>query len=279
MKHFFERLEREIDFSKEYMKLERMVSFEIHNFYLIGGTINIIIENNFRNWRKRGNFTSFSELRIHLGFSIYDSEGRRDEDLIRTDVNMEEYFLYCEMLLNLIDDLHINNFDDVRPIISEIVDTLNYNVEKSGFEIKTVDGQKIIVEKNAVSIFVADNNPNIADLIIEYNHYLLRGNIKRKQEILKGIADALEPKQKELYEINKSAKDDFFWMVNNLNVRHNNCDCNDKKNYNPKFAELSPKEKEKWYDLIYDQALYLFVLLNSKSRNEEIKNFKQEVNK
>ena len=65
----------------------------------------------------------------------------------------------------------------------------------------------------------------------------------RKQELLKKIADALEPKRNTLNSINKEATDDFFFMVNNMNVRHNNCDQTDVKNYYPKFAQLSNWEK------------------------------------
>jgi hypothetical protein len=233
----------------------------------------------FREWNKRGNFTSLSELRAYLGFDITDSSGRIKESCVRTDVALVEYFLFCEMIMNLINDLNISRFaSDNKTEISNILNTIKYNVEKSGFEIESLNGQLMIMEKNAVSIKVADSVPDLSTAIIEYNHYLLQGDMKRKQEILKTIADSLEPKRQELNGINKTATDDFFWMVNNLNIRHNNCNKSD-KNYTECFALMSPAEQEKWYDKIYDQALYLFVLLDSKSRSAEIKNIKQTVNK
>ena len=42
-------------------------------------------------------------------------------------------------------------------------------------------------------------------------------------------------------------------MVNTMNVWHNNCDDSDSSKYNVKFADLTGKEKEEWYDKIIKQ--------------------------
>ena len=131
----------------------------------------------------------------------------------------------------------------------------------------------MIVEKNAASVVAADIVLELAYTVIEYNYYWLRGDMTRKQELLKKIADALEPKRDILKYINKSATDNFFWMDNKMNVRHINCDPSDKKNYFPGFSTLSDKEKEQWYDRIYDQGLMLYVLFEYQSRNRNIQAF------
>ena len=191
---------------------------------------------------------------------------------------MEEYFLFCELIINILLDLQgIFMPSAMVKGTKHLFDTIIANVEKSGFEIKTIDKEHLIVEKNAVAIEVADKVPELADTVIEYNHYLLRGDINRKQELLKKIADALEPKRSTLNSINKSAADDFFWMVNKMNVRHNNCDPTDRKNYSPEFAKLNAAEREQWYDKIYDQSLMLFVLLEYQSRNRDIQAFRKVV--
>lgn len=41
-------------------------------------------------------------------------------------------------------------------------------------------------------------------------------------------------------------------MLNTMNVWHNNCDDSDSSKYNAKFADLTGKEKEEWYDKIRD---------------------------
>ena len=274
--HYFERLEREIDFSTEYQKLEEMLLFErygrpIHGYL----TINTWIEENFRDWEKRGNYTSFTEVREQIGFPAWEED---EADLLRKDIGMEDYFLFSEVIINILWDLQ--EFDmssTMRKGMKHLIETIIANVEKSGFEIKEVNKNYLIVEKNAVAVQVADTVPELADVVIEYNHYLLRGDMERKQELLKKIADALEPKRATLNSINKKATDDFFWMVNKMNVRHNNCDETDRKNYFQEFAKLNNYDKEQWYDRIYDQSLMLYILLEYHSRNQEIQAFKQAV--
>ena len=274
MKHFFERLEKEIDFSKEYRKLEEMVVVENYSdSAFIHYSINDWVEHNFRDWEKRNNYTSFSEIREQVGFPIkIYNEGYS----FRCSVGMEDYFLYCEMLQNILIGLNgLSMPPKMRKGIEYIAKTSIATIEKAGFEFKKIDTKWMIIEKNAIAVEVADIVPELADAVIEYNHYLLRGDLKRKKELLKKIADAVEPKRRMLNTINKSATDDFFWMVNKMNIRHNNCDPLDKNNYFKEFDELASEEQEMWYDKIYDQALMLFVLLEYQKRNLEIQRFKK----
>lgn len=275
MKHFFERLERKIDFSKEYIKLEKMIVGEDYSRRAyVHYSINDWIEDNFRDWSNRNNYISFSEVREQVGFSV---EVTANEGYsIRHDCGMEDYYLYFEMIFNVLNGLRkIKMSPQMEEGTKHIIDTGIATIEMAGFELKKIDSEYMIVEKNAAAVEVADIVPELADTVIEYNHYLLRGDMTRKQELLKKIADALEPKRDILKSINKSATDDFFWMVNKMNVRHNNCDPSNRKNYFPEFATLSDPEKEQWYDRIYDQGLMLFVLFEYQSRNRDIQAFKK----
>lgn len=145
--------------------------------------------------------------------------------------------------------------------------------------IDTVNGAKAnVVQKDPVAIAVADIvEQTLKDSIIEYNHYLLEGNMKAKKSILKMIADALELKRVDLRQANKTIETDFFYMVNSMNVRHNNCDENSSKHYNEKFAKLSEKEKEEWYDEIYQEGLMAFLVLEQVKRTRKIGEFKKVI--
>ncbi len=59
-------------------------------------------------------------------------------------------------------------------------------------------------------------------------------------------------------------------MVNNWNIRHNNCDSRYAKNYNKKFDGLSMAQKEECYDMVYEQGLALYVLKEQQERNKKI---------
>ena len=274
--HFFEAIERKVDFQKEYIKLEELCSKEYYGSYLSNGiSINTWIEDNFWSWKKRSNYTSFKELRNQLEFSINDKNGNTSLMLQSVDIN--KYLLFCEMMYNLISDLFDKRNPGLDNVISAFFNTVRATLVKIGMETKTVDSEIIIVEKNAVAIEVAEIQPNLADIVIEYNHYLLKGNLDRKKEILKKLADALEPQKKILKEINKRVEDDFFYLVNSMNIRHNNSDPEDAAHYNHKFTIMTDSEKEIWYDLIYEQGLALFVYLEQKKRNNIIDEYKHAV--
>lgn len=67
---------------------------------------------------------------------------------------------------------------------------------------------------------------------------------------------------------------DFFYMVNSMNVRHNNCDAADKKKYNAKFVTLTSQEQEDRYDEIYQECLMAFLMLEQANREKRIAAFK-----
>ncbi len=63
-------------------------------------------------------------------------------------------------------------------------------------------------------------------------------------------------------------------MVNTMNVWHNNCDDSDSSKYNVKFADLTGKEKEEWYDEIYQEGLMAYLSLEQVDREKKILDFK-----
>lgn len=275
--HFFEAIKRNINFKYEYLKLENIIICESRQTdYGHYRSINSWIEEQFRCWKKRDTFLSFNELRSHLGFITVDRRGVMEDSSIPETVSMEQYFLYCEIIINLAHDLKGANSTYLSNIFEVIFETMRLNIERSGFEVKKVKEGYIVAEKSAASIEGADLMPDIADVIVEYNHYILKGDLTRKKELLKKIADALEPERDSLEATCPKETRDFFYMVNNMNVRHNNCDPKDEKRYREVFATLSKKEKEAWYDKIYEQALSIIIIREQKTRTVEIELYKNQ---
>ena len=141
MKHFFERLEREVDFTKEYRKLEEMVCNEDYpDSGYLHYTVNDWIEKHFRDWKNRKNYISFSEVREQIGFPIRAKEHRRYS--FRNDCGMEDYFLYFEMILNMLMGLQ-NSI--MQPTLEKgtkhIIETGIATIEKAGFEIKEINSE------------------------------------------------------------------------------------------------------------------------------------------
>ena len=273
---FFEKMEREIDIQKEYVKIDEVV---LNERYSKNKTLNDVFSDYFRSWKYKRNFLSFDELREYLGFTYYD-EGNMYETVynpVGIISEIGDFLCYCELIYNMI-ALITSDFSVVQTNnpASAVLETIKYDVEELNYEFVKEDDKYILVQKDAAASAVAEIvNYDLGKEIIRYNHHVLKGDINSKKTILKDIAHALEPKQSELKKNNLGTIErDFFYMVNNMDIRHNNCDINDTNKDNAKFAVLSDEEKEKWYDEIYQEALMAYLSLEQLERNKRIADFK-----
>lgn len=269
-KNFFEKLEREIDLQKEYEKIESLVLQSV-GFGM--ASIEDDIERYFRNWKYKANYLSFYEIRKKLGFT-YGSEG-----IVAVPYGSVEsinvFFDYCEMIINMIyiipEGKRISQVDN----INEIKRLVNYDLNSLNHEIKKIDDKYLIIQKDAsVSEVVDIVEDSLAKIILEYNHYLLKGDLERKKAILLKIVHALESKMQDIKGINYQLHSDYSYLINNFNIRHNNCDISNTKNYNEMFVKMSDQEKEEWYDEIYQMGLLIFLLLENKERSTKVANIK-----
>ena len=143
-----------------------------------------------------------------------------------------------------------------------------YNEEKE---------QVIIVEDKpevtAVAEIVEAEN---ALSIIRYNHHALKGDIKAKKHILVEIGKKLEPERNRLHTINSSLEDKIFFMLNNMDLRHNNRYEGD-RNYKAVVAQMADEELETWYDELYQMMLLAFLELDQSDRSEKIDALKAKI--
>ena len=275
MGNFFEKMEREINFHLEYEKIENIV---LNERDYNSESINKWIERNFTQWRFKRNYATLNELRDKIGFS-YVKDGNTYVPVAYEEITINNFIDYCEMLINLIFPLFKIDTYYCEKRISDVIDIIVFDLESINHKIhETNENKLIIVQKDAKAIAVADVvEANLADSIIEYNHHLLKGNLEKKKTILKKIADSLEPQRSILKKINPTIENDFFFMVNNMNVRHNNCDPTDEKRYQKVFAELSSEEQEELYDMIYQEGLMAHLLIEQEERNTIISKLKKNM--
>lgn len=271
-KNFFERIEQNLNLQNEYEKLEKIVLKYTNEYNM---SLNDEIESYFDLWKYKKNYLSFVELRSHLGFTYTKAW---DYSFNAEIESIYDFFVYCEMILNMIlvvlpEEAQIVNDN----IIKKIIYIINYDLESLNYTVsKMSDDQYIIVQKDAaVSEVVELVEPTIADSILEYNHYVLKGDLEKKKNILIKIAASLEPKKSGIKGINNQLCNDYFYLINNMNIRHNNCDKTDKEKYNEKFDILKSEEKEEWYDNIFQMSLLIYLLLENTKNSSKIKHFKQ----
>jgi hypothetical protein len=136
-----------------------------------------------------------------------------------------------------------------------------------------------LVPKDQAAISVAEIvDPNLSYRIIEYNHHSMKGDLERKKATLIALADKLEPKRAKLKQISTSLESDLFYLLNSVNVRHNNADPSG-KNYIKVVADMKDSEVEQWYNDIYQMCLLAFLELDHLEHKERVKQLKEDIQK
>lgn len=220
-----------------------------------------LIEDNFLTYKNRGLFINFEDIENAIEAGSEDSYAL--------------LFNYTEMLLDLFKHNIDEKIDYLKTVKGNNFIVKQYLGLKQQIEnflslsnhelIEDIAGNSIIIEKNSLSSqaaqILSDSNLQNSLKVLEYNHFRNRGNVNRKQEILKSLADLLEPKRKKLnQELSPLFKknngsvailNNLFEMFNRIHVRH----FNDKQY----IDERNTKELEYWYDNIYNTVLMIIV--------------------
>ena len=223
----------------------------------------------FVNYPYAGTFINIQDMRISLGVS--------ENDIANNDINV--LLDYFEFMFNIM-CYFIDNYrkfeaevdsDYIRKIcgnIKTVLAQLNYKLEEK-------DGYFFIVEKDAAATAAADIYEDVADRVIEYRRYGLKGNIERKCEILNTLAKKFEAIRPELKANNFSEIEDKTGrMLNNLDIRHNNTSGKNEKDI---VKQMSDEELEQWYDKTYDLLLMCFMFHNYLSFKDEIKDLNKNL--
>lgn len=137
--------------------------------------------------------------------------------------------------------------------------------------------QLIVIEDKPEATAVAEIVDNdLSYKVLRYNHYMLKGDLKSKKDILLALSADLEPKRTQIEAIDKALGDGIFYILNNLNLRHNNKTVGD-KNYRQAVADMDDATMEGWYDELYQMMLLAYLQLDQVARIAKVKALKQVV--
>lgn len=103
-----------------------------------------------------------------------------------------------------------------------------------------------------------------------YDYRCYSGDLDSKRKILVSLATSLEPYRAKLSCIAKNFTSDYFYLVNSLNIRHNNVDALDPGKYKELVAKMPDDELEKWYDTVRYMSAAAFLLLDYADRAEAV---------
>ena len=263
-----------IDYKKEYKKLYDLLfggkmdkNGEYHSTYTE-------LSDSFTEFYFHGTYLTLQEFDEENGFNFPDPS--QDNPKIEDLVLLMEYFYNMLMGYMSLRDIPYSDIDE-QFLMQHILKVC----EAIGYKQVSEDGFTVFVEKDVVATAVAESDLIPDDLsykLITYDHHSMRGNLEKKKAIIVRLASILEGKQAKLNQVSPTLKKDLFYIFNNFNIRHNNCD-NQSKDYKPAIADMDKNKLEKWYDETYQMCLLAFMELEQADRKTKFDAIKAEIEK
>lgn len=267
-KNIFEILAEKEDIAYQLDRIETLLSERS----IDGWTLEEFVDEYcIRDWKYRGRCTSCREIRERLCVTF--GEVKKNIEDINVVLN---YLEYISNLIWLCNEEYIDNigefYDAEYQYLQENVIGL---VEDLGYEIKVLDEEQrvLIVEKNPAVTAVSEIVPiKLSNKVIEYNHFHLKGELEEKRKILLSLADKFEPLRKQLKNVNPNLESNTGFLLNKMNIRHNN---KEGKNASEYVANLADEELEKWYDETYQMLLLAMLEVDNIERNRMVNELKK----
>lgn len=230
----------------------------------------------FDDWNNRGRCINIDD---YLGAIKYD------DVLCESNANHEDFLTLVEIVYNFwkMAEKSIANWEELYAtknffhLQKVLNDSLSHYNHKAVYDEKTE--QLIVIEDKPEVTAVAEIvDPELSISVMRYNHRTLRGELEKKKAILNQMCQEIEPRRKELKNLNSKLEDNLFYLLNNLHIRHNNKDDNS-KSYKAHVANMNDDELESWYDEVYQMALLAILELDQIERNARCKTLRDEIQK
>lgn len=155
--------------------------------------------------------------------------------------------------------------------LKRLNDKINDVCSLLNLELKETDNQLLLCPKDPKIDQIIDCVPTpIAFSLIEYKHFKSTSDLKKKAELLNKLSHYLEPNRQKYESINKDLVNLAFRIFNNYNIRHNNFEPSNNKNYKPEIAKLSPDELEAYYDLCFDTITTILSLEDIQNKKSKL---------
>lgn len=229
----------------------------------------------FRDWSYRGHFVNVKDFLEAVNYNeIIKSAKNGDTEAFMILIELT-YNLWSLAYYDIIDKDSLskwnNNFFHLRDVMLDNLEKYNHKAY--------IDDERILIieDKPEVTAVAEIIEQDLAIDIIRYNHRSMQGEIELKKKILISLGSELEPKRKKLQVLNKQLSEDIFFMLNNMNLRHNNRSKKDMGKYKEYVAKMTKARLEKWYDELYQMMLLAFLLLDNVDRTENVKELKEKI--
>lgn len=229
----------------------------------------------FPNWKNRGHCLDLDDYLDVLGY---------DDLLCDAETDIESYLTLIELILNMWkiaeQSLSLGNAgwecsEDFYHLHDIMTEELSHYNHKAVYDEE--NEQVLVVEDKPEVTAVAEIVETALALdIVRYNHHSMSGNVTGKKTILLAMGSELEPKRKVIEARNRKLASDIFYMLNNLNLRHNNCKEGD-KNYREVVAKMKETDLESWYDELFQMMLLAFLEVDQIEREKRVEELKGQI--
>lgn len=275
MINIFERIDDKFDL-KEKIKNLSMLFLE-HGFFYDSNYYSISFDtfcndNFFRQWNYSYGCYSLREFQKKAGVDYFETHIGEKFFSASNEIDAIKYLQYSYNIVSFVKE-SIQNTETLTQTEQKFFKIFsvqfNYILSKLGQQVirHAHEDYFIIVPSNDKTTRCANmqNKEETAFLLYEYTSSLLIGNIKRKQEILKLLANDVEPIiSANLLKYNSGPVHDIFdnlrSCLNNFNIRHNNSDPTKIGNYHARLDSFSEQDYEEIYDATYDLILDAYLL-------------------
>lgn len=273
MSHFYERvLNGNINYFDEVNKIVKIFETEkVHtSAYYDRVSIAAYIDSEFfRNLDLSSNYLSL--------FDILEE--------IKHQSPVNAFVEYSELILSLAAQLISKEYysENDKSVITEklanIIKIIDFDLDKLNLKYEFIENNAgkvaIIIPKDELleSTLEVINDGNISRKLIEYKSIKMDGNINGKEALLLSFSKYIEPllKNKELKQMNPRLFDDVSFMLNNLDLRHNNINANERKYY-----QTTLKKREEWLDKLFIEILLVIKSEIERKIHKEISDIKDD---
>lgn len=255
---------------------EKTLCTNRHTYYSV---FEFVDEFCFRDWKYRSRYMNVNDFLESLDFGELVKDAEWDIESHLTLIEL--IYNFWNLANNMLEDDYFDyslqwcgNFYHLKNVMDEILEEYNHIV------CTTENKDCFIVVENKAEVTAASEIMPTSALsfdVIKYNHRSLKGEVDVKKSILVSLGAELEPKRNILKNINNQLAEDIFFMLNNMNVRHNNCTSSDPGKYKEFVSKMIPEQLEEWYDELYQMMLLAFLLLDNVERVAKVRELKANV--
>jgi hypothetical protein len=281
-KSIFDIVAENMDMESEANRLVTMSSEEcvlVVNTYTDETLFNYIDAYCFKEWEHRGHFVDVDDFLEALRYDDLKEDATHNVDALLTLIEL--IYNFWELSRKQFHDTKkgyklewCGNYYHLKDVMDDVLSQYNHVAYINE------DQECVLIIEDKSEVTAAAEimpTPALAVDVVRYNHRTLRGEIELKKKILLAMGAELEAKRKKLHTINTTLENDIFFMLNNLNIRHNNKSKGD-KNYKEYVAKMRKDRLEKWYDELYQMLLLAFLLMDNIERVEKVKGLKEKIN-